>query len=107
MIEFFEQYGNVVAVIFLVVYYLPIIIAIKRRHQNIIGLGILNFFFGWTVIGWFVALIWSVSHNESPTKEEGNQNTSVGEELERLVRLREEGHLTEEEFKKEKRRLLQ
>lgn len=107
MIEFFEQYGNIVAGIFLVVYYLPIIIAIKRRHQNIIGLGILNFFFGWTIIGWFAALIWSVSHNESSSNAKVKPNTSVGEELERLARLREEGHLTQEEFKKEKRRLLQ
>lgn len=106
MIEFFEQYGNIVAGIFLVVYYLPIIIAIKRRHQNIIGLGILNFFFGWTIIGWFAALIWSVSHNESPSKEKANPNISVGEELGRLVRLKEEGHITEEEFIQEKKRLL-
>lgn len=106
MIEYFENYGEYIAVLFLIIYYIPILIGIKRRHQNIIGLGILNFFFGWTVIGWFAALIWSFSYNEVPSKEKAKQ-TTVGEELERLARLKNEGHLTQEEFKKEKKRLLQ
>jgi len=106
MIDFFEQYGNILAVVFLLVYYMPIIIAIKRRHKNIIGLGILNLFFGWTVIGWFGALIWSVNSGSAPTDSERKNHTTTGIEIERLVRLRNEGDITQEEFETEKNRLI-
>lgn len=106
MIDFFEQYGKIVGVVLLLLYYMPIIIAIKRRHQNIIGLGILNFFFGWTIIGWFGALIWSVSAQESVNKDPIKDKPTTSQELERLVHLKEEGHLSQKEFNNEKKNLL-
>jgi hypothetical protein len=39
---------------------LPTIIAFVRGH-NTLAIFLLNFFFGWTVIGWFWALIWAVT----------------------------------------------
>lgn len=41
-------------------FFLPTIIAIARGH-NALAIFLLNFFLGWTVIGWFWALIWSVT----------------------------------------------
>lgn len=38
-------------------YWLPTIIAIVRRTPSALGVAAVNFFLGWTVIGWFVALI--------------------------------------------------
>lgn len=44
----------------LALYFLPLIIAIKRKHNNALGIGLLNFFLGWTLLGWVGALIWAV-----------------------------------------------
>jgi hypothetical protein len=41
-------------------FFLPAIIAIARGH-NALAIFLLNVFLGWTVIGWFWALIWSVT----------------------------------------------
>jgi hypothetical protein len=40
-----------------VMYFLPAIIAHNKR--DFAGIFLLNFFLGWTVIGWFIALIWA------------------------------------------------
>ena len=40
-------------------YFLPTIIAHKK--PNFLGVFLLNFFLGWTVIGWFAALIWGIA----------------------------------------------
>lgn len=42
-------------------YFLPSVIAMLRGHNNIGPIMIVNFAFGWTAIGWFVALAWCVS----------------------------------------------
>lgn len=44
----------------LLVYILPSIIAACRDTQNFRWIFIVNVFFGWTVIGWFIALIWAI-----------------------------------------------
>jgi hypothetical protein len=41
-------------------YFLPAFIASMRGHRNTAGIFLLNLFFGWTLIGWVLALIWSV-----------------------------------------------
>lgn len=41
-------------------FFLPTIIAGARSH-NVVAIFLLNFFFGWTVIGWFWALIWAAT----------------------------------------------
>jgi hypothetical protein len=38
-------------------YFLPAIIAAIRHTHNATGILLLNVFLGWTVIGWFVALL--------------------------------------------------
>jgi hypothetical protein len=43
-----------------VMYFLPSIIAIVRSKRDIAGIVLLNFFLGWTLIGWVVALVWAV-----------------------------------------------
>lgn len=41
-------------------YFLPTLIAAIRGHDNWLGIFLLNIFLGWTLIGWVVALVWSV-----------------------------------------------
>ena len=40
-------------------YFLPTIVAAGRGHGIALIL-VLNLFFGWTVIGWFVLLVWAL-----------------------------------------------
>ncbi|MCK6462443.1 MAG: superinfection immunity protein [Candidatus Pacebacteria bacterium] len=42
-------------------YLLPTTIAIIRRRTNTMAIFVLNLFLGWTLIGWVVALVWSVA----------------------------------------------
>lgn len=41
-------------------YWLPTIIAIARHTHSALGVAMVNFFTGWTVIGWIVALVWAL-----------------------------------------------
>ena len=40
-------------------YFLPAIVASHRGH-HVTGILLLNFFFGWTGIGWFALLLWAL-----------------------------------------------
>lgn len=42
-------------------YLLPTTIAIIRRRTNTMAIFVLNLFLGWTLVGWVVALVWSVA----------------------------------------------
>ena len=53
--------GIFVFICSLVFYFLPTIIALMRRQRNSLAIFLLNFFLGWTFIGWVVALVWSVT----------------------------------------------
>ena len=41
----------------MLLYFLPTIIG--RDKADVMGIFLVNLLFGWTVIGWFVALIWA------------------------------------------------
>jgi hypothetical protein len=42
-------------------YWLPTIVAIVRRTPSALGVAAINFFLGWTIIGWIVALIFALA----------------------------------------------
>lgn len=48
----------------IVLHFLPAIIALARGHHNGFAIFLTNLLLGWTVIGWIVALIWSVTATE-------------------------------------------
>ena len=41
-------------------YLLPWAIAIGRDHQSQWGILAVNFLLGWSIVGWIIALIWSL-----------------------------------------------
>jgi hypothetical protein len=43
-----------------VMYFLPSILAFARHKRDTTAILLLNFFLGWTMIGWVVALVWAV-----------------------------------------------
>lgn len=49
-----------IAVLFLM-YWLPTITAVLRRTPFALSVAAVNFFLGWTIIGWFVALIMALA----------------------------------------------
>jgi len=49
----------------LVMYFLPSIIALARSKRDTLAIFLLNFFLGWSVIGWIVALVWAAK-NDAP-----------------------------------------
>jgi len=54
-------------ILFLVLmYWLPTVIAIVRQVPSVLGIAVFNFFLGWTGIGWFFALIWSLAAHNRP-----------------------------------------
>src|SRR3954462_15413890 len=46
-----------------VLYFLPTIVAVLRERHDKISIFLLNFFLGWSVIGWVVALIWAFKND--------------------------------------------
>ncbi len=50
----------------LLLLFLPAVIAQVRRHPNAGLILLVNLFFGWTFVGWIVALVWACSHVASP-----------------------------------------
>jgi hypothetical protein len=54
-------------ILFLIVlYWLPTLIAIVRQTHSALGVAMINFFLGWTVIGWFLALFWALAAHSGP-----------------------------------------
>ena len=42
-----------------ILYFLPSIIALAKSKRDLLAIFLLNFFLGWTMIGWVVALVWA------------------------------------------------
>jgi hypothetical protein len=45
-------------------YFFPSVLAKCRHHRDVQVIMAINLFLGWTLIGWFVALIWAETGNE-------------------------------------------
>lgn len=44
----------------IVLYFLPAVIAFGRSKRDAGAIFVLNFFLGWTAIGWVIALVWAL-----------------------------------------------
>jgi len=47
-----------------VMYFLPTLIALVRDKKDKLSIFLLNFFLGWSVIGWVVALVWALKTDQ-------------------------------------------
>jgi len=59
--------GALLAILF-IPYWIPTIIAFLRKHPSKLSILAVNFFFGWTFIGWVLSLVWALSDNSSRTQ---------------------------------------
>jgi hypothetical protein len=48
----------------MVFYFAPTLIALLRGHPNMAPIIVVNFFLGWTLVGWVVALAWAFTAQE-------------------------------------------
>lgn len=48
------------------IYFIPTIIAVRRKKTNLAAIMVMNIFLGWILIGWVVALVWALSVDAQP-----------------------------------------
>ena len=57
----------VVIALIVAFYFLPSIVARTSRHPQTTAIYVLNALFGWTLIGWGIALIWAFTTTKEST----------------------------------------
>lgn len=55
-------FGGVAAVAL----FFPAFVAAVRGHRSTLAIGAVCLFFGWTVVGWLLALVWSLAATGRP-----------------------------------------
>lgn len=101
-----QEFGLIFAFFLAVlVYFLPSLVALDRKHKDAAGVAILNFALGWTLLFWVVALAWAASGARGGATEQSAaapspppQALTTVEEIERLAALRQSGAISEVEF---------
>ncbi len=63
MHRYVGPFGAGGGLLLLIIYFAPSIIALIRGHLSAAAIFVLNLVFGWTLIGWIIALIWSLTGN--------------------------------------------
>ena len=67
MLSAFVALGTLVGLAFsLALLFLPTLVARSRNHPNTLPIFLVNLFFGWTFVGWMVALIWASTRPANP-----------------------------------------
>lgn len=52
-------------------YFLPTIVALRRGHEKVQALGVLNLLAGWTFLGWVGAMVWAFMEAEEGANRRG------------------------------------
>jgi hypothetical protein len=99
-----EVLWGILGVIGFLFYFAPSILAVLGNNDSAGGVIVVNIFLGWTFIGWVIALVWTLSGPKS--KRVIRKRTSDADQLEKLARLKDRGHLSEKEFNSQKKKLL-
>jgi membrane protein YdbS with pleckstrin-like domain len=60
--------GLLVFAAVIVVWLVPAIVAYRRHHRNTQAILALDFFLGWTGIGWVAALVWALTDDTKEAK---------------------------------------
>lgn len=93
------------ALLIVALYFLPAINAYENKKSNKQSVFVINLFLGWTVLGWIIALAMSAGKDKVVVVEKKSAH-STSTELEKLLELKEKGVLTDEEFEKQKQKIL-
>jgi hypothetical protein len=66
-------------------YFLPTLVAGKRKHPNGEAILALNLFLGWTFLGWLAALVWAFT-NTRPAPDRNQPYAVDDREIQRAIR---------------------
>lgn len=47
------------------VYFIPTIIAAYKKHPQILWIFLINLFFGWSIVGWIIPLLWAFDFDKT------------------------------------------
>lgn len=96
--------GTALVLAIVALFFLPTIIADRRHHKNARAIAVVNLLFGWTFIGWAIALIWASTDtgNVTPTYRSVN---SI-DKLKELSGMKEQELITQAEFDAKKKKIL-
>lgn len=95
-----------------IIYFIPTMVASANERRNIGAIFALNLFLGWTLVGWVLALVWSLCKDEEIGKksidanEEKINEEDIATQIEKLASLKEKNIISYEEFKAKKKELL-
>jgi hypothetical protein len=64
---------GVVLLIVFVIYFIPTAIAIIRKNRQTPAVIAVNFFLGWTLLGWVGALVWALAGPQESASRPGMQ----------------------------------
>jgi hypothetical protein len=90
----------------MVVYLLPVWIAVLRTHPQTIGIMVVTILTGWTVLGWIAALIWSFISPQKPLVLPPPLPSGPLLQLNQLASLRDRSAISPEEYEAQKRKIL-
>ena len=93
-------------IILMLLYFLPSIVGYNKKNAN--SICVLNFFLGWTLVGWVVALIWAMAKDKENivVVNEPKVKINVSQEIKELKHLLDYGLITQAEFDNQKKKLL-
>jgi hypothetical protein len=57
----------IILALFGFLYFIPALVAHQHKHHNASAIFAVNLFFGWTLLGWIAALIWSMTKPSTPS----------------------------------------
>jgi hypothetical protein len=58
-----DNTGLGMMIVLFLLYFIPSMVAVNRKHNNALAIFLTNLFFGWTILGWVIALIWASTNN--------------------------------------------
>jgi len=68
--------GMLIALLF-VPYWIPTIVAFVRNHPSKFAILMVNFFFGWTFVGWLISLVWALGSTTGNVQQVVVHTTNV------------------------------
>ena len=63
--------ADLILLVLFFLYFVPSVIAINRQHPQTAPIVIINLFFGWSLIGWVIALAWAFSAQKAVDTKQG------------------------------------
>ena len=59
--------------------FIPLLIASGRNHPKTLCIGLICLFFGWTIIGWIIALVMACTDDNSKVNPPNENSTYIDE----------------------------